>query len=83
MRIKFNVMLKHPKIKSVQPTGKCSFSNQLITNAQQLSPYAFQRHLRRSAISHKTKSLKAYNLPCGCFVLVHSSGTRQLSALPF
>ncbi|MDO8999830.1 MAG: hypothetical protein Q7W45_08705 [Bacteroidota bacterium] len=77
-------MLKHPKIKSVQPAGPCSFSNQLIVNPQQLSPYAFQRHLRKASLYLKPNpSLKIYQLPCCCYVWVYASGIRQLSALPF
>jgi hypothetical protein len=49
-----------------------------------VSPYAFNRYLRKSAFTHSpAPSVKAYQLPCGCFVWVHSSGVRQLSALSF
>jgi hypothetical protein len=51
----------------------------------QLTPYAFQRHLRRSArvSSPGAVGFQVFRLPCGCFVWVHYSGLRQLSALPF
>ncbi len=78
-------MLKHPRFKkNVNHSGVCSFTPQLLPNNLQVSAYAFQRYLRKSSFTHSpTPSIKAYQLPCGCFVWVHSSGVRQLSALPF
>ncbi|MBL7909821.1 MAG: hypothetical protein JNJ41_02045 [Bacteroidia bacterium] len=77
-------MLKHPKIKSVQPAGQCSFTNHVLVNNMQLSPYAFQRYLRKASLYLKPNpSLKIYQLPCNCYVWVYASGIRQLSALPF
>ncbi len=51
----------------------------------QLSFYAFQRHLRRSArvFSPGAVGFQVFRLPCGCFVWVHYSGVRSLSLLPF
>jgi hypothetical protein len=51
----------------------------------QLSPYAFQRQLRRSArvSSPGVVGFQVFGLPCGCYVWVHYSGLRSLSLLPF
>ncbi|MBN8694575.1 MAG: hypothetical protein J0L69_15380 [Bacteroidetes bacterium] len=61
----------------------CTFTNQIFPQPLQISPYAFNRYLRKQTLVHKTSSIKSYALPCGCYVLVHSSGVRQLSTLPF
>lgn len=77
-------MQKHPQIKSGTQPGNCLFSNQVLLQHLQLSPYAFNRYLRKSTFRHfQTPSIKVYQLPCSCYVWVHSSGVRQLSALPF
>lgn len=77
-------MQKHPQIKSVKQSVNCPFSNQIPLQHLQLSPYAFNRYLRKSTFRHfQTPSIKVYQLPCSCFVWVHSSGVRQLSTLPF
>jgi hypothetical protein len=85
MQIKFKHMQKHPSIRLSSTKGSCSFSKQVLSQPIQLSPYAFSRHLKRSALhcSYKGLGFKVYALPCGCFVWVHYSGYRQLSALPF
>jgi hypothetical protein len=50
----------------------------------QLSPFAFQRYIRRSSLAHQPVfGIKVYRLPCGCFVWCYPSGVRELSALPF
>lgn len=77
-------MQKHPRIKSGTNSLNCPFSNQVLLQHMQLSPYAFNRHLRKSSFRHSpTPSIKVYQLPCSCFVWVYASGIRQLSALPF
>jgi len=81
-RIKI-IMQKHPKMSLVASAPVCTFTNQILTKPLQLTPYAFNRYLHKRALVHKTPSLKAYALPCGCYVLVLSSGIRQLSVLPF
>jgi hypothetical protein len=78
-------MQKHPSFKkNANYSGICSFTPQLMPSNLPVSPYAFNRYLRKAAFTHSpAPSVKAYQLPCGCFVWVHSSGVRQLSALPF
>jgi hypothetical protein len=48
-----------------------------------VSPYAFSRYLRKSSLIASRPGYKVYGLPCGCYLWVHYSGLRQLSALPF
>ncbi len=76
-------MQKHPKIKAGKPSAHCPFTIQVLMKPMQLSPYALNRYLGKQALYYSTPSIKAYALPCGCFVLVHASGRRELSALPF
>ncbi|MGQ0826959.1 MAG: hypothetical protein ACT4ON_01060 [Bacteroidota bacterium] len=62
----------------------CPFTIQVLMKPMLLSPYAFNKYLRKHAFYHSpSPSIKVYKLPCGCFVWVHSSGVRQLSAFPF
>ena len=77
-------MQKHPRIKQGNQTGSCSFSAQIIGKNLQVSPFAFQRHIRKATFTHSPgKGIRAYQLPCGCFVWLYASGARELSALPF
>ena len=81
-RIKI-IMQKHPKMSLVASAPVCTFTNQIFPTPLQLSPYAFNRYLCKRSLVHKTTSLRAYCLPCGCYVHVLSSGVRLLSTLPF
>ena len=77
-------MKKHPRISSGNQSGTCSFTSQLLPSNQQVAPNAFSRYIRKSAFTHSpSKGIRAYQLPCGCFVWCYSSGVRELSALPF
>jgi len=76
-------MKKHPTIPSVIASPICPFTIEVLMQPMQLSPYAFQRYLRKRVRCKLSPSLKVYGLPCGCFVWVHASGLRQLSAHPF
>ncbi|HEX8515627.1 MAG TPA: hypothetical protein VF868_05460 [Bacteroidia bacterium] len=78
-------MQKHPIItaSTSAASAHCPFTVQVLMKPLQLSPYAFQRHLRSHTLRVSSASLKVYALPCGCFVWVYASGKRQLSALPF
>ena len=76
-------MQKHPKMSLVAAAPVCTFTIHILQQPVQVSPYAFQRYLRKSALMHSTPTLRSYALPCGCYVLVHYSGLRQLSTLPF
>lgn len=78
-------MQKHPTIRPGSSKGSCTFSQQVLLMPLPLSPYAFSRYLTRSALHNIYKGLgfKVYKLPCGCYVWVHYSGYRKLSALPF
>jgi len=76
-------MQKHPKMSLVASAPVCTFTNQILMQPIQLSPYAFNRYLRKSALITSTPTHKTYSLPCGCIVWVYASGIRKLSALPF
>ncbi|MBK9283056.1 MAG: hypothetical protein IPM51_01910 [Sphingobacteriaceae bacterium] len=76
-------MQKHPKMSLVASAPVCTFTSAIQLQPMQLSPYAFNRYLRKRALVHSSTAIKSYALPCGCYVLVHSSGVRQLSTLPF
>jgi hypothetical protein len=76
-------MQKHPKMSLVASAPVCPFTINILRQPMQLSPYAFNRYLRKRALISSTPSHKTYGLPCGCIVWVHSSGVRELSALPF
>ncbi len=77
-------MQKHPRITKGNQTGVCPFTPQLLPNNLQVSRYAFSRHIGKASFSNKpAKGVRAYQLPCGCYVWVYKSGVRELSALPF
>ena len=77
-------MQNHPRISAGSQLGSCHFSKQALSKHLQLSPYAFQRYIRRSALAHPPVfGIKVYQLPCGCYVWCYPSDIRQLSALPF
>lgn len=77
-------MQKHPRIKQGNHTGICPFTPQLMPHNLQVSPFAFSRYIRKSNFTHSPgQGVRAYKLPCGCFVWAYSSGVRELSALPF
>ncbi|MGZ3767821.1 MAG: hypothetical protein ACXVA2_24370 [Mucilaginibacter sp.] len=77
-------MQKHPNITAGKPqVGHCPFTTQVIMQPVQVSQYAFQRHICKQALCKPIGNYKVYKLPCGCYVWVHSSGIRQLSAFPF
>ena len=77
-------MQKHPRITKGNHSGTCPFTPQLMPNNMQVSRYAFSRYIGRASFTHTPgKGIRAYQLPCGCFVWVHKSGARELSALPF
>jgi hypothetical protein len=71
-------MQKHPQ------NGQCSFTPQLLLQNLAVSKFAFSRYLGRASFINKPKpGIRCYQLPCGCYVWQHSSGVRELSALPF
>jgi hypothetical protein len=77
-------MQKHPRINSSITSGICSFTPQLLPNNMQVSRHAFSRYIHKATFTHSpAKGIKAYRLPCGCYVWCYSSGQRELSALPF
>jgi hypothetical protein len=79
-------MQKHPSLsslKSLTQFGVCPFFGQVLVQPVPVSLYAFSRYLRRSSLVTKPSGYKVYGLPCGCYLWVHYSGVRQLSALPF
>ena len=77
-------MQKHPRISSGSHPGICPFTPQVLHQFLQLSPHAYSRYVRKSAIiaQHHT-GVKVYRLPCGCCLWRYPSGVRELSALPF
>lgn len=77
-------MHNHPRISSGSQLGSCLFSQQVLHQPLQLSPFAFQRYIRRASFAHQPSlGVRVYMLPCGCFVWCFGSRIRQLSALPF
>lgn len=77
-------MQKHPRIKSSNQSGICSFTPQIMQSNLPLSSHAFSRYIGKASFKHKPgPSIRAYQLPCGCYVWVHRSGARELSSLPF
>jgi hypothetical protein len=77
-------MQKHPPIKSGPQAAMCPFSAQLATQNLPVSPHAFGRHIRKANFTHSPgPGIRAYKLPCGCFVWQYASGARELSGLPF
>ncbi|MBK8310339.1 MAG: hypothetical protein IPL04_04960 [Chitinophagaceae bacterium] len=77
-------MQNHPRISAGSQLGICPFTPQVLHQHLQLSPFAYQRYIRRSRLAHQSVfGIKVYQLPCGCFVWCYPSGVRELSALPF
>jgi hypothetical protein len=75
-------MQKHPKMSQALIGPLCPFYGIVVTQPVQVSPYAFQRYLSKRALTSSTRTVKSYSLPCGCYLLVHYSGLRQLAAEP-
>jgi hypothetical protein len=77
-------MQKHPRITKGSHSGICPFTPQLMPNNLPVSSFAFSRYIGKASFTHEPgKGIRAYRLPCGCFVWCYSSGARELSALPF
>jgi len=77
-------MQKHPRISSASQKGSCSFTFQLLPNNLPVAPNAFSRYIGKASFTHMPgKGIRAYQLPCGCFIWRYASGVRELSALPF
>ena len=77
-------MHKHPRLSSGSNSGICPFTPQVLHQHLPLSPFAFQRYIRKSSLAHQPVfGIKVYRLPCGCYVWRYPSGVRELSALPF
>jgi len=77
-------MQKHPRITKKIKVGNCNFQVQLITQNQPVSPKAYSRYITKANFAHKPKQgIRAYKLPCGCYIWQYSCGKRELSALPF
>lgn len=77
-------MHKHPRISSATSSGTCSFTPQLLPHNQPVSRYAFSRYIGKASFTHKpAQGVRAYRLPCGCYVWCYASGSRELSVLPF
>ena len=82
--INYFIMQNHPRISAGSQLGICPFTPQVLHQHLQLSPFAYQRYIRRSSLAHQPVfGIKVYQLPCGCFVWCYPSGVRELSALPF
>lgn len=82
--INYFIMQNHPRISAGSQLGICPFTPQVLHQHLQLSPFAYQRYIRRSRLAHQPVfGIKVYQLPCGCFVWCYPSGVRELSALPF
>ncbi|MBK6730140.1 MAG: hypothetical protein IPG60_03940 [Bacteroidetes bacterium] len=82
--INYFIMQNHPRISAGSQLGICPFTPAGSPSALALSPFAYQRYIRRSRLAHQPVfGIKVYQLPCGCFVWCYPSGVRELSALPF
>jgi hypothetical protein len=77
-------MKKHPQIKSTSLEGSCNYECNLLLNNLKVSQYAFKKYVKQSNFIHSpSKTIKAYKLPCGCYLWLNKNGSRELSLLPF
>jgi hypothetical protein len=77
-------MKKHPQIKVNAIEGSCNYSNQLLLKNIKVSNYAFNKYINKANYIYSPTSLiKAFKLPCGCYLWKHINGNKELSLLPF
>ena len=51
--INYFIMQNHPRISAGSQLGSCHFSQQVIHQHLQLSPFAYQRYIRRSSLARR------------------------------
>ena len=77
-------MKRHTQIKSKSIEGSCNFMHHLIQMNLPVSKFAFKRYTLKSNYVHSpSATIRAYKLPCGCYIWVNKNGSRELSLLPF
>ncbi|WP_255035250.1 hypothetical protein [Lacihabitans soyangensis] len=77
-------MSQRPSVSVSCSLASCPCSSVPASEFVQLTPYAYQRFVRRVHFASAPRAgVRVYHVPCGCYLWVHATGQRFLSALPF